>query len=218
MIQEILNSLALIFAGLFPIINPPGTSLIFYSMTRRASRAERAELARRIALYAFLILNASLYFGAYVLVIFGISVPILRVAGGIVVTLMGWKLLNAADSEQADLEKPAKGEGLIKASFYPLTMPLTTGPGSIAATIALGAGRTGTGEQWLSFGIGASLATILISGLVYVCYRFADRVERALGETASDAIARLFAFILMCIGIAIFWAGFSELVLELKQS
>jgi len=213
---QIFNSLALIFAGLFPIVNPPGTALIFYSMTRRATHAERSDLARRIALYSFLIINASLYFGGYVLQIFGISVPILRVAGGIVVTLTGWKLLNAADTGQEDLQKANKGQHLVKAAFYPLTMPLTTGPGTIASTIALGAGRGDTGAELPPFLIGAGLAAVLMSGLIYVCYCYADWIEGAIGETASDAIARLFAFILMCIGIAIFWAGFSELVRGLQ--
>ena len=67
------------------------------------------------------------------------------------------------------------------------------------------------------FVIGALLATIAIAALIYVCYRFADRVETAIGATASDAIARLFAFILMCIGIQIGWAGISELLVGLRE-
>ena len=111
-------ALIVIFAALFPIINPPGTSLIFYSATRRASHEERAEVAKRIAIYSFLVITISFYIGAYVLQFFGISIPVLRVAGGLVVTMAAWKLLNAQTPEdQEDLKKPTKGTELIKRMF-----------------------------------------------------------------------------------------------------
>jgi len=213
--SEMLNSLLLIFAALFPIINPPGTAMMFYASTRHGTRQQRAELARRIAIYAFVIITVSLYIGAHVLQVFGVSVPVLRLAGGVVVTLTGWKVLNAAREEPDDLSRAGHGD-LMSTAFYPLTMPLTTGPGTIAVTIALGAGRSREAGLLGAFVVGASLATLLISILIYVCYRFADRVETALGETASDAIARLFAFILMCIGIEIGWAGLSALLIGLR--
>jgi multiple antibiotic resistance protein len=221
MILLTFDTLILIFAALFPIINPPGTSLIFYSVTRRATHADRAEAAKRVAIYSFIVVNISFYIGAYVLQFFGISIPVLRVAGGVVVTMAAWKLLNASvgdADDQEDLKKPTKGADLIKSSFYPLTMPLTTGPGTIAVTIALGAGRTpGDLPHLIPVLLGTTLATFLIAAIIYVCYRFADRVETAMGETASDAIARLFAFILMCIGISILWSGLSELILQLRK-
>jgi multiple antibiotic resistance protein len=209
---EMTNAVLLVFAALFPIINPPGTALIFYASTRHRSREQRAELAKWISIYAFLIINVSLYVGAYMLQFFGVSVPGLRVAGGLVVTATGWKLLNAQREEPEPAHSP-HGDDLRASAFYPLTMPLTTGPGTIAVTIALGTGRSLSASAM----VGALLATIAIAALIYVCYRFADRVETALGGTASDAIARLFAFILMCIGIEIGWAGISELVIGLRS-
>lgn len=217
MIDQTFTALVIVFAGLFPIINPLGTALIFFSMTRRATHVERAEVSKRIAIYSFLIINASLYFGAYVLQVFGVSIPIMRVAGGIVVMMAGWKLLNADSLDTEDVKKPGKGEDLLQLSFYPLTMPLTVGPGSIAASIALGTGRTTMGTHLLTFLVGATLGAGAIAGLIYVCYRYADRIETALGATASDAICRMFAFILMCIGVAILWSGISELILELQH-
>jgi multiple antibiotic resistance protein len=209
--SEMSNALLLAFAALFPIINPPGTALIFYAMTRHRSRAQRAVLAKWIAIYAFAIINASLYVGGYVLQVFGVSVPVLRVAGGIVVTLTAWKLLNAQGEEHDSAHSP-HSDDLMASAFYPLTMPLTTGPGTIAVTIALGGGRPQDPAVVGWFTVGALLATVAITALIYACYRYADRVESAIGATASDAIARLFAFILMCIGIQIGWAGISELV------
>ena len=89
--STILNSFLPVFAGLMPIVNPPGSALLFLAMTRRGTRAQRTELARRIALYAFLIMIVSLYVGAFVLKFFGISVPVLRVAGGMVLAFAGWR-------------------------------------------------------------------------------------------------------------------------------
>ncbi len=211
-----LSSLVLVFAALFPIVNPAGTALLFLAMTRRGSREDRAWLARRIALYGFLIITGSLYIGAFVLQVFGISVPVLRVAGGIVVTATGWQLLNAPRSSEA-VEQSESGRLDVRAmAFYPLTLPLTTGPGTIAVTIALGAGRPAQ-PGFLGFVLAALVATMLICAMIYVCFRFADRVESALGESASDAVSRLFAFILMCIGIEILWSGLSVLLAGVQR-
>jgi multiple antibiotic resistance protein len=205
-----LNSLILVFAALFPIVNPPGTALLFLAMTRQGSHEDRAWLAKRIALFGFLIITASLYFGAYMLEVFGISVPVLRVAGGIVVTLTGWKLLNAPRDDEV-VERAGGRVDVRAMAFYPLTLPLTTGPGTIAVTIALGAGKPSQ-PGFFAFFFSALIATMLICAMIYVCYRFADRVETTLGASASDAISRLFAFILMCIGIEIIWSGLSVLL------
>jgi multiple antibiotic resistance protein len=209
--SALLNGFLLVFAALFPIVNPPGTALLFLAMTRRGTHADRAALARRIAIYAFMIMVASLYIGAFVLALFGISIPVLRVAGGIVVALTGWQLLHGEDlGDNAEAQR-AGDAALHRMAFYPLTMPLTTGPGTIAVTIALGAGRPETVGHFDLFGVGALLAALAVALLILVCYRNADRVEQVVGKTASDAMAKLFAFILICIGIEIFWAGFSEL-------
>jgi multiple antibiotic resistance protein len=203
-----INSFLLVFAGLLPIINPPGSALLFLAMTRHGSQAERAELAKLIAFYAFLIVNVSFYVGAFVLDLFGISVPVLRVAGGLVLALAGWQLLNAPrESSGTTLGVLRETKDLKALAFYPLTMPLTTGPGTMALTIAIGTGRR------KEFGVlfGALLATVALCTMIYLCYRFADRIQGALGETGSDALARIFAFILVCIGIQTLWSGFAEL-------
>jgi multiple antibiotic resistance protein len=225
--SDAFQTFLLVFLALLPIVNPPGSALLFLAITRRGSRQLRAALARQIATYAFLIMIVALYVGAFVLELFGISVPVLRVAGGAVLALSGWRALEAprqpAETAQAD---PAGGarelEGM---AFYPLTMPLTAGPGTVAVAIAVG--TRGSGEQGLSTAIaaaklvsamaGAALAALGIAALVYVCYRYADRIERALGERGSDALGRLFAFILICIGVQVLWTGFAELWGTLPQ-
>lgn len=206
------SSFLVIFAALFPIINPPGTALMFLAITRGATRAQRKKLAKEVAIFAFVIINASLYIGAFVLALFGISVPVLRVAGGCVVAFTGWQLLNAraGDREPVTDLNPVSG-GLGRRAFYPLTMPLTTGPGTIAVTIALGTGRPKEVALLTVFIAGTLLATVAIAAIIYVCYAQADRIERVLGATGSEALERFFAFILMCIGVQIFWTGFADL-------
>jgi multiple antibiotic resistance protein len=196
------------FAALFPVINPPGMALIYLTITGRANRAQRADLARRIGLYSFLVIVVSYFTGTFILNFFGISVPVLRVAGGIVLAATGWRLLNEA-REVDEVEPTARQQAsdLSRMTFYPLTMPITTGPGTISVTIALGA----THAERLPVMLGALAAAAAISAIIYACYRFADRIEAALGKTGSDVLSRLFAFILICIGIQLVWVGVSEL-------
>lgn len=205
------------FVALFPIINPPGTAFLFYAATRYGTHGQRIELARWIAVYSFIIITGSLYIGGFVLQLFGISIPVLRVGGGLVVAMTGWQMLNAP-RRRAEVQSEPNRQSMLDLAFYPLTMPMTTGPGTIAVTIALGAGRDHTAGSTIPFVLAAFAATAVIAGLIYICFRFADRMESALGENASDAIARLFAFILLCLGVEILWSGFSGLIAAMPAS
>lgn len=215
------TSFLVVFLALLPIVNPPGSALLFLAVTRRGGRELRAALARQIAIYAFLIMLVALYVGAFVLELFGISVAVLRVAGGLVLALSGWRALEARHSQGdgAQPDEASSARELEGMAFYPLTMPLTAGPGTVAVSIALGTHRpvehsastAQAASQLIGPMAGAALAALSIAALVYVCYRFADRIESALGERGSDALGRLFAFFLICIGIQVLWTGFAEL-------
>ena len=214
--QSLLQSFLLVFLALLPIVNPPGSALLFLAMTRHGSREQRAVLARQIAIYAFFIMIVALYIGAFVLQLFGISVPVLRVAGGLVLALSGWRVLDAPpQSGSAPAAGAGDGRELARMAFYPLTMPLTAGPGTVAVSVAIGTRGSTEGAvplgMLVSAMLGALVAALGISALVYICYRFADRIQNALGESGSDAMGRLFAFILICIGIQILWTGFADL-------
>jgi multiple antibiotic resistance protein len=209
-----------VFWALFPVINPPGSALVFLSMTRRLNHQHRAELATRVGTFSFLIIIASLLVGAYVLAFFGISVPVLRVAGGLVVAAAGWKLMNApAESRTADVDTDANlhPSEFMRQAFYPLTMPLTTGPGTIATAIALGTSNPEVGRGLLWNALGGAAAAVCLALLIYVCYRWSDRISRLLGEGGTDALVRLTAFILLCIGLQILWIGLSDLLSSLPH-
>src|SRR6204780_2237361 len=136
----------LAFGALFSIVNPLSGTFIFFGATRELDPRVRRQVSRWVAIYAFFIVAASLYVGAYVLSFFGISIPVLRVAGGIIVAMSGWRMLTEPDAtEQRRSEAPSYPRPFdtppSRLAFYPLTMPLTTGPGTISVAISIGARR-----------------------------------------------------------------------------
>ncbi|WP_266182562.1 MarC family protein [Dyella humicola] len=216
MLKEFSQTVLLLVTGLFPIINPPASALIVLSLMPHATPADRAELAWRITANSFAILLGSLLIGAYVLSFFGISIPVLRVAGGLVIGIAGWNLLQKPDDADSDDEtqalKARKSDGsLASKAFYPLTLPLTVGPGSIAVAIALGTGSPQEGPSAGHFlGVGAAL--IILCASIYTCVRFAGDLERLLGTVGTQVAMRLFAFVIFCIGVQLLWLGLSELL------
>ncbi|HEX3864642.1 MAG TPA: MarC family protein [Stellaceae bacterium] len=213
MLHDIAHSFLLVYAGLFPIVNPVGSAPIFLALTAGHSEPVRRLLARRIAVNGFLLLLGSLFVGSHVLEFFGITLPVLRIGGGLAVSSFGWHMLRdgVEPTQRAD---ELDERGPIDA-FYPLTMPLTVGPGSISVAITLGAQRP-QGEDHL--GHIALLGAAAVAGLaamavtVFFCYRFADRMVAMLGASGINVMIRLSAFILLCIGIQIVWSGYSALI------
>lgn len=206
------DTFLLTYAALFPIVNPVGGAPLFLGLTQFCTDKERNALARRVALNSFFLLLGSLLIGSYVLEVFGISLPVVRIGGGVVVAAFGWKLLNS--DERPDGERDAQKDTSPKPDpFYPLTMPLTVGPGSISVAITLGSQRPKDVGLADLFQLGtASLAGILAIALtVWFCYRFAERTVASLGKTGTNVVVRLSAFIMFCIGIQILWGGLSAL-------
>jgi multiple antibiotic resistance protein len=213
--------LLLAFPALFSIINPLGGAFIFLAATRRMEQKARSRLARQVATYSFITLNVSMLIGAFVLRIFGIDMPVLRLAGGIVIALTAWKLLNAEDdsAKRGAVLEEAGAADASRLAFYPLTMPMTTGPGTIAVAVALGTGGGGPGaDNPLVFGVQALVTTTLICLLIYLLYRSSSRIALAIGPTGTNIVARLSAFLLFCIGIQVMWGGIAELIRSLQQT
>src|SRR3954469_4586323 len=127
--NNIANVFLLVYAGLFPIINPIGNAPIFLGLTSSCGEAERNTLARRVAANSFLLLAGSMFIGSHLLVFFGITLPVVRVAGGLVLIAFAWRLLH--DGAELSDQRPSQAGGAATAiePFYPLTMPLTVGPG-----------------------------------------------------------------------------------------
>jgi len=216
-----LNTFLLVLAAIFPVVNPPGSALVFLGLTRGATPEIRRILAWRVARNSFFVIICSLLLGALILEFYGISIPVLRVAGGLIVAVAGWKLLN--EGSQKELEAPAgriSRTDPLDQAFYPLTLPLTTGPGTIAVVISLGLSRasftSSPGE--ILFVLATLLAVVVIAITIYFCFAYADRVQRLLGPGGTDVAVRLSAFILFCLGVQILWSGGSELLKSVIQA
>ena len=187
-------------------------------MTAHLSHAERARLAGRVGLYSLLMMLGTLWGGAYVLNFFGVTLAALRIAGGTVVALQAWHLLMAPEQREARKQEQAgpAGSAALEMAFFPLTMPLTTGPGTISVAITLGAERPASGLGLLAFFLGVSGAAAVIAALVWVCYRFADQVAGWLGVSARRTVSRLMAFLLLCLGVQILISGIQDVVIGLR--
>lgn len=219
MLSSFLGNFLYVFTSLITVVNPLGGAMFFLALTGKATRQDRAMLANRIGIYFFMMAIVTLYAGSFVLSFFGISIGVLRVAGGLVLFSTGWLALNAPTTsddpaEAQQVKSTQSKEDFMKLAFYPFTLPLTLGPGSIAVATAIGTAMPFTVLNV----VGASLAALANALIVWLCFRYADRISDRLGPSGTDAVGRIFSFILVCLGVQIFWAGFSELWLALMTT
>jgi multiple antibiotic resistance protein len=201
--SDLSKNTLLVIGALFPIVNPIGNTPIFLSLTRGLSSHARSVLARMIAFNGLVLLLASIFTGTYILAFFGISLPVVQVGGGLVVITTGWSLLRRPNDDAPGKDggsEECNEAGYSRQAFYPLTLPLTVGPGSISVAIAVGANRReGSEWQWSVIG-GMVLGVALIAASIYLSYRFAERIGRVLGDSAMNVIIRLSSFILSASG------------------
>lgn len=210
-IVVLFKSSLLVLSALFPIVNPLGTSPIFLSLTAGYSSESRAALSRKIALNSFWLLTGSMLVGTHILAFFGISIPIVQVGGGLVVISAGWSVLQGeSEPTETPSKKNISQRDIANRAFYPLTLPLTVGPGSISVALTLGA--TEMHRNPVLRLIPALVGPALVAISVFLSYRFAERLAHLLGETVMNVIVRLSAFILLCIGVQIVWEGVRTLV------
>jgi multiple antibiotic resistance protein len=212
-VAEAAKSLFLILSALFPIIDPLGESPIYLAMTKEYSPSVRRALSWRIAINSFFLLVGSYFIGTHVLSFFGISLPVVQVGGGLIVISTGWMLLKqGGDVGQKEAEQNIQPKDPFRKAFYPLTLPLTVGPGSISVAITLGANAVRHHGLNL-LGIAAAIVgLVLLAVSIFLCYGFADRLGQVLGPTGMTVIMQLTSFLLVCIGVQILWNGASALL------
>jgi multiple antibiotic resistance protein len=213
------KTLLLFISALFPIVDPLGGAPIFLTLTRDYSPHDRRILSWRIAINSFFLLIGSYFIGTHILKFFGISLPVVQVGGGLVVISTAWAMLKQRDEEQRDeVGRKAGRQDPFHQAFYPLTLPLTVGPGSISVAVTLGANLAHyRGANVLGI-LAALLGSVLLAISIFLCYGFADRLARVLGETAMNVIMRLTSFLLLCIGVQILWNGVSALLMSVPRN
>jgi multiple antibiotic resistance protein len=214
--NEFLQSLLLVPMTLLPIINPVAGASVFL-MTADPDPVQTRRLARQVAINCWFLLVGSMLIGTYVLELFGISLPIVRIGGGLLVAASGWRMLNHNDDDEVraavkrEQARALSRAEMVKRSFFPLTFPLTTGPGTVAAAIAIGAGLPRQPTLYLVGALVAVLGATLTVAVIYLVYRHAGRLMAHLGEVGALVMTRLMAFVLLCVGIEILWTGWAEL-------
>jgi multiple antibiotic resistance protein len=215
---EVAKSILLILSALFPIVNPLGGSPVFLALTRDYPASARRILARQVAMNSFFLLIASFLIGSHILDFFGISIPVVQVGGGLIVISNGWAMLKS--KEELDrgpaVQRKVNLQDISRSAFYPLTLPLTVGPGSISMAITLGANEPHhpLGPNLLAI-LAAVIGSALVALSIFLCYGFADRLAAVIGENGMSIILRLSSFLLVCIGVQILWNGAKALLRSL---
>ena len=214
--QGALESFLIAFPALFSIVNPHGGALIYSQVTADRDHHERVRLAWRVALFSAVVMLVALWAGAPLIGFFGVTLSALRIGGGLVVAARAWELLSAPEqTEDRKQEQAAPAAGASDVAFFPLTVPFTAGPGTMAVAIALGASRPAEVSRYLPHVVGDSLAVVAVAVTVGLFYAAADRVVDLLGPRGARVLARLTAFLLLCIGVQIVLVGVQEAVTPL---
>ncbi|MBB5214121.1 MarC family protein [Parapusillimonas granuli] len=204
-------------ATLLPILNPPAVAPIFLTLTEGASTSARTQLSKRVAVNIFIMLAIAMFGGNVVLGFFGISLPVVRVGGGLLVIATAWRLVGASDYDAKHAQDMAEAysfEQIRSKAFYPLTFPMICGPGALSAAITIGATLHDERSLVAASKFAGSLPAIAVAALVvYLCLRFAAQFLHKLGPNGTAVLMRLSAFILLCLGVQIVWDGVHELIM-----
>ena len=210
-VNRLISEILFGFTGLIGIINPIGIAFLFLERTEALTEQERDLLARKVAFNAFVVLMVAFFAGTPVLHFFGISMEALRIGGGFAVAVAGWQMLNEPDGPGGGDTpvKPIDANAIMTRAFFPLTMPLTVGPGSIATAIALNANRTHKLSEFALSSIVSIAVSVLVAIVIWQVYSRSALLSRYLGSEGTKVAKRVSAFLLLCIGVQIMLTGFS---------
>jgi multiple antibiotic resistance protein len=202
--MEFMTALLAAVAALFPLMNPVGNTPIFFSITAEDSPEYRRRQAVKIAINVFVILTLCLLCGRYILAMFGLSVPILRLAGGLIVGKVGWDLQQ--QSPRLNDEAHAEARDKVDVSLSPMALPIMAGPGAMSVAISLGAGSP---HLWAAMGDIGALAVLTI--LNYVCLLLGEPVVKKMGCNGMDAFNKVLGFLVLGIGLSLIVSGVQDL-------
>jgi multiple antibiotic resistance protein len=207
MIQSLFNYAAGTFLALVPIANPVGAVPVFYTLTRGDSDGYRRRQAWMTAVNVVWVLVLFLFAGRTILSFFGISLGVLRIAGGLLVSQTAWEMVTA----KSRLTPPEKAEATDKedVSFTPMAVPMVSGPGAIGVVIGLSAKTT----VWYDY-IGCVLGLGLLGALVYLCLLLGEPLVKALGETGVGALNRVLGFLILAIAVQFIADGLLQILRE----
>lgn len=220
MIDHLQSFVQLLFFGiiaLFPVVNPIGSAFIVNPYLSQLSDTERKAAVKKITMYAFLLCIVSLFTGHWILELFGISIPVIQLAGGIMICKMGWDSLTENKDEYSEIHKESTGtpnpnDGIRDKLFYPLTFPVTTGAGTISVLFTLSAHSAD--KHWTYYLVNTFaivIAILVMCTLVYIFYSNTRRMMVKLGENGQKVVNRISAFLIFCVGLQIAVTGLKAL-------
>ena len=207
MVLDLLGAALGTFVGLLPIANPFSTAAVFVAITQRFTETQAQDQAWRACIYMAVVLLVSLFAGALIMQFFGISIPALRIAGGLIVARVGFGMLNP--DPDADVSETQTEEALhmTDLAFTPLAMPMLSGPGSIAVTIGMAAGAESAWEY-----VAIAVGIVLVAYSSWLVLRSARRIVAMLGTTGMVALTRVMGFLLVCVGVQFIGAGVVQIL------
>lgn len=205
---------------LFPAVNPVGTSFIVSPLLEGLSRKERLNAAKKIAFYCFAICLVSIILGSWILKIFGLSLPIVQIAGGMIIFNMGWQLLASKNDNRAP-ERVTQPEDTFRQVqnllFYPIAFPMTAGAGTISVLLTLSAS---SGDKDLNHYLtdmgSVVVGALMIIILFYICLANTGLLFKKIGDRGQQVVNRISAFLVTCVGLQILWNGL-EHILKLHE-
>lgn len=220
-LHDFIHLLFVGFVALFPVVNPIGTAFVVMPYFAHLDDAGKRRAVRKIALYAFCVCIVALLAGQWILKLFGLSVPVVQVAGGIMICKIGWEFLSSDKDEDDGEDAEAAGgpalparrrNGIDDKLFYPITFPVTTGAGTLSVLFTLSAQGADDrlGEYLINTGA-IVLAIALMCVLVYVFYLNTRRIVRFLGSHGQRIFNRVVAFFIFCVGLQIAAGGLKAL-------
>ncbi|OGT64146.1 MAG: hypothetical protein A3J38_10685 [Gammaproteobacteria bacterium RIFCSPHIGHO2_12_FULL_45_9] len=213
--SPVLDSFLFAVVTLLPLVNPIAFAPVFQRFTAQCTQAERIWLAKKVAVYSAILMVAVLFLGTPLLRLFGVSLPFLQIAGGILVAHAGWEALRTEPDNNLNDERHSSLD-YQSLAFFPLTLPLTVGPGAIAATLGIAATNGGAFlhpslSEWLNY-MGTVLGMLFCAAFICVCYAYAGKIFEKLGRTGTAVVSNLSALIILAIGLQIMWHGVQALL------
>lgn len=212
----LIQTIPVVFAALFPVLNPIGSAIILLPLTTNIDDTTRQFISRKVARNTFVLLTVVLFAGSALLAFFGISIPVVQAAGGMVLVSMGWKMLTATDLVDTEKDGTPQPGTLADQTFYPFTFPFTVGPGSVAVTLTLSAHTSH--DTWIETFVsrgGALISFLALAVTVYLSLAYTVSLLQRVGPSATKVSMRLMAFVILCIGAQISWTGVHSLLMQL---
>jgi len=216
--QDLFRAIGLGLVVLLPLANPLTTVALFLGLAGNMNKAERDRQSLMASVYVFAIMMVAWYAGQVVMNTFGISIPGLRIAGGLIVAFIGFRMLFPQQKVHESPEARSKTAELIEEpdaniAFVPLAMPSTAGPGTIAMIISSASTlrHSSTFPDWVIL-VAPPLIFLIVAVILWGCLRSSGAVMRLVGKSGIEAISRLMGFLLVCMGVQFIINGVLEII------